>query len=41
MVKYNVNIIFKEDEKSLNELLTEVLKIKLIYNYTYFFNRKG
>lgn len=29
MVKYKVNIRFKENGKSLNELITEVLKIEL------------
>lgn len=29
MVKYKVNLKFKENEKSLNELITEVLKIEL------------
>ena len=29
MVKYKVNIKFKKNEKSLNELVTEVLKIEL------------
>ncbi len=27
MVKYKVNLKFKEDGKSLNEIITEVLKI--------------
>lgn len=29
MVKYKVNLRFKENGKSLNELITEVLKIEL------------
>lgn len=29
MVKYKVNLKFKKDGKSLNELITEVLKIEL------------
>ena len=29
MVKYKVNLKFKDDSKSLNEIITEVLKIKL------------
>ena len=29
MVKYKVNIKFKKNEKSLNEIITEVLKIEL------------
>ena len=29
MVKYNVNLKFKEDGKSLNEIITEVLKIEI------------
>ncbi len=29
MVKYKVNLKFKENEKSLNETITEVLKIEL------------
>ena len=29
MVKYKVNLKFKEDGKSLNEIITEVLKIDL------------
>lgn len=29
MVKYKVNLKFKEGGKSLNELITEVLKIEL------------
>ena len=29
MVKYKVNLIFKENGKSLNETITEVLKIEL------------
>lgn len=29
MVKYKVNLNFKENGKSLNELITEVLKIEL------------
>lgn len=32
MVKYKVNIKFKKNEKSLNELVTEVLKIELQKN---------
>ena len=39
MVKYKVNLMFKDASKSLNEIITEVLKIELqkklntIYNY--------
>ena len=29
MVKYKANLKFKEDGKSLNEIITEVLKIEL------------
>ena len=29
MVKYNVDLKFKENGKSLNEIITEVLKIEL------------
>ena len=29
MVKYNVNLKFKDTSKSLNEIITEVLKIEL------------
>lgn len=29
MNKYGVNLIFKEDGKSLNEIITEVLKIEI------------
>lgn len=29
MVKYKVNLKFKEDGKSLNKIITEVLKIEL------------
>lgn len=29
MVKYKVNLRFKENGKSLNELITEVLKIEI------------
>lgn len=29
MVKYNINLKFKEDGKSLNEIITDVLKIEL------------
>lgn len=29
MVKYKVNLKFKEDGKSLNETITEVLKIEI------------
>lgn len=29
MVKYNVNLKFKDDGKSLNEIITEVLKIEI------------
>jgi hypothetical protein len=29
MVKYKVNLKFKEDGKSLNEIITEILKIEL------------
>ena len=29
MDKYNVNIKFKDEEKSLNEIITEVLKIEI------------
>ena len=39
MVKYKVNLIFKDTSRSLNEIITEVLKIelqskfKIDYNY--------
>ena len=29
MVKYKVNLVFKDTSKSLNEIITEVLKIEL------------
>ena len=29
MVKYKVNLKFKDNSKSLNEIITEVLKIEL------------
>lgn len=29
MVKYKVNLIFKDTSKSLNEIITEVLRIEL------------
>lgn len=29
MVKYNVNLKFKDEGKSLNEIITEVLKIEI------------
>ena len=29
MVKYKVNLIFKDTSRSLNEIITEVLKIEL------------
>ena len=29
MAKYNVNLKFKDEGKSLNEIITEVLKIEL------------
>ena len=29
MVKYKVNLLFKDDSKSLNEIIAEVLKIEL------------
>ena len=29
MVKYKVNLMFKDTNKSLNEIITEVLKIEL------------
>ena len=29
MVKYKVNLMFKDPSKSLNEIITEVLKIEL------------
>ena len=29
MVKYKVNLMFKDTSKSLNEIITEVLKMKL------------
>ena len=32
MVKYNVDLKFKENGKSLNEIITEVLKIELQKN---------
>lgn len=39
MVKYKVNVMFNEKGKSLNELITDTLKIKmkkndLLYDYT-------
>ena len=40
MVKYKVNLKFKDTEKSLNEIITQVLKIelqkKLNMTYDYF-----
>ena len=39
MVKYKVNLKFKDTSKSINEIITEVLKIELanmlIMNYNY------
>lgn len=29
MVKYKINLMFKDDGKSLNEIITEVLKIEI------------
>ena len=29
MVKYKVNLMFKDTSKSLNEIITEILKIEL------------
>ena len=29
MAKYKVNIVFKDSDKSLNQIITEVLKIEL------------
>ncbi len=34
MVKYKVNLKFKENGKSLNEIITNVLKIELEKQYT-------
>ncbi len=34
MVKYNVNLKFKENGKSLNEIITNVIKIELEKQYT-------
>ena len=34
MVKYKVNLKFKEDGKSLNEIITEVLKIEIKKQFT-------
>ncbi len=33
MVKYNVNLKFKENGKSLNDIITNVLKIELEKQY--------
>ena len=33
MVKYKVNLKFKNTSKSLNEIITEILKIKLQKKY--------
>ncbi len=33
MVKYKVNLKFKDASKSLNEIITEVLKVKLSNRY--------
>ena len=34
MVKYKVNLKFKENGKSLNEIITNVLKIELEKNFS-------
>ena len=34
MVKYKVNLKFKEDGKSLSEIITEVLKIEIKKQFT-------
>ena len=34
MVKYKFNLKFKENDKSLNEIITNVLKIELEKQYT-------
>ena len=42
MVKYKVNLKFKDTSKSLNEIITEVLKIELqkrLYMTCNFLNR--
>lgn len=36
MVKYNVNLKFKENGKSLNEIITNVLRIELEKQYMTF-----
>ncbi len=36
MVKYNVNLKFKENGKSLNEIITNVLRIELEKQYMIF-----
>ncbi len=48
MVKYKVNLNFKENGKSLNEIITDVLKIELekqfnynILNESYFQNNRS
>lgn len=43
MVKYKVNIKFKDTKKSLNEIIIEVLKIELQkkFNITYYSSVKG
>ena len=38
MVKYKVNLKFKEDGKSLNETITEVLKIEIKKQFIMTFN---
>lgn len=36
MVKYKINLLFNENGKSLNETLTNILKIELEKNNYYF-----
>ena len=38
MVKYKVNLKFKENGKSLNEIITEVLKIEIKKQFIMTFN---
>lgn len=41
MVKYKVNLNFKENGKSLNELITDVLKIEIEKNITGYYETYG
>lgn len=43
MVKYKINLKFNDASKSLNEIITEVLKIELQkkFNITYYSSVKG